>query len=134
MPNDRLRIETVRNTPAGTSVKVTIVDGSQGYVLEQHLYDEQRRRIASAVAGGHRLDPLSGLVMPTSVQIDCPTAQLNIRITLGNVQINRLTGESPALWTIPNIPGSPMVDISDPQFRQYPQAQSAAATRPQGQQ
>ena len=32
--------------------------------------------------------------MPTVVQIDCPPAQLSLRIDLGNVEINRLVGRS----------------------------------------
>ena len=58
LPNDRLRIDTIRNTPEGPVTKITIVDGSQGWVLEQHLFDARRRLLASSVASGHRRDPL----------------------------------------------------------------------------
>ena len=54
LPNDRLRIDTIRNTPEGPVTKITILDGSQGWVLEQHLYDAHRRLVASSVASGHR--------------------------------------------------------------------------------
>ena len=110
LPNDRLKIDTIRNTPEGPVTKVTIVDGSQGWVLEQHVYDVRRRLVASSIASGHRRDPLTGLVMPTVVQIDSPQAQLSMRIDLGNVEINRLTDDRPALWTMPNIPGTPLVE------------------------
>ena len=58
LPNDRLRIDTIRNTPEGPMTKVTILDGSQGWVLEQHLYDARRRLVARSIASGHRQDPL----------------------------------------------------------------------------
>ncbi len=128
LPNDRLRIDTIRNTPEGPMVKITILDGSQGWVLEQYLYDAHRRLVARSIASGHRQDPLSGVVMPTVVQIDSPAAKLSLRIDLGNVEINRLAGDRTALWSMPSVPGSPAVDIGDPNF-QFPTPPMAATTR-----
>ena len=61
--------------------------------------------MARSIASGHRRDPLTNLVMPTVVQIDSPQAQLSLRIDLGNVEINRLSDDRPALWQMPSIPG-----------------------------
>ena len=105
LPNDRLRIDTDRDTPEGPMKKITILDGSQGWVLEQYLYDAHRRLVARSIASGHRRDPLSGLVMPTVVQIDSPPAKLSLRIDLGNVEINRLSGDRTKLWSMPSYPG-----------------------------
>jgi len=132
LPNDRLRIDTTRDTPEGPVKKVTIVDGSQGWILEQHLYDAGRRLVARSIASGHRRDPLSDLVMPTVVQIDYPAAQLSMRIDLGNVEINRLSGDRTAMWSMPSIPGTPAVDMGDPnfQFPSPPPATAATSRRP----
>jgi hypothetical protein len=112
LPNDRLRIDTIRNTSCGPVKKVTILDGSQGWVLEQHLFDANQRLVASSKASGHRRVPLTGLIMPTTVSLNCPTAQLDMQINLGNVEINRLSADSASLWAMPNYPGSPLVDLS----------------------
>lgn len=114
---DRLRIDTIRNTPQGPIKKVTIVDGSQGWVLEQHVFDAQQRLVASAVAGQHRRDPLSGLVMPKTVNIHCPPAQFSMLIDLGNVEINRLSADSSTLWQMPSYPGASVVDLSNPNLQ-----------------
>jgi hypothetical protein len=127
--NDRLRIDTTRDTPEGPVKKVTIIDGSQGWVLEQYLYDARRRLVARSVASGHRRDPLSNLVMPTVVQIDYPAAQLSMRIDLGNVEINRLSDDRPALWSMPSIPGTPLVNMGDPNFH-FPEPQPVTAAAP----
>ncbi len=125
LPNDRLRIDTIRNTPGGPVTKVTILDGSQGWILEQYLYDAQRRLLARSIASGHRRDPLSGLIMPTVVEIHCPAAQLTMRIDLGNVEINRPSGDPASLWSMPNEPNTPLVNMADPAFRP-PMAPAAA--------
>lgn len=116
-PNDKLRIDTIRNTPDGPVTKITILDGSQGWILEQHIFDAKRQLVASSVASQHRRDPLSGLVMPKVVSINCPSAQLAMRIDLGNVEINRLSGDPAALWSMPSYPGASVVDIGDPNFQ-----------------
>ena len=128
LPNDRLRIDTIRNTPEGPTAKITILDGSQGWVLEQHQYDAHRRLVARSIASGHRQDPLTGLVMPTVVQIDSPAAQLSLRIDLGNVEINRLSGDRASLWTMPTISNTPAINIGDPNF-QFPTQPMPTATR-----
>jgi len=113
LPNDKLRIDTIRNTPQGPVTKITILDGSQGWILEQYVFDARRQLVASSVASGHRRDPLSGLVMPTVVQIKCPPAQLDMRIDLGNVEINRLSSEAGALWSMPSYPNAAVVNLAE---------------------
>jgi len=127
MPNDRLRIDTILNTPDGPMTKTLVIDGSQGWVLEQHLFDAQRRLVASSVAGGHRRDPLSGLVMPTTVSLNCPSAQWRMRIDLGNVEINRSVGDPGALWSMPSYPNAPLVDLCAPGALPPPVAQRGPA-------
>ena len=117
LPDERLRIDTIRNTPEGPLTKTTIVDSSQGWVLEQHLFDARQQLLASSVAGGHRQDPLSGLIMPTTVSIDLPPSKLRLRIDLGNVEINRLSGDRNSLWSMPSYPGAAPVNLADPNFR-----------------
>ena len=37
-----------------------------------------------------------------------------MRIDLGNVEINRLAGDPVTLWSMPNYPNMPTVDMADP--------------------
>ncbi len=117
LPDERLRIDAIRNTPEGPLTKITIIDSSQGWVLEQHLFDARQQLLASSVASGHRRDPLSGLIMPTAVSINCPPSKLAMRMELGNVEINRLSGDRASLWSMPSYPGAVPVNLADPNFR-----------------
>jgi hypothetical protein len=119
LPNDRLEIRAVRETPTGPTTRITIIDAVRAYVLEQYVYDAQGRLLASAIAEGYRRDPLTALAMPTAVRISVPPAQLSLRIDLGNVQINRFGG-NPELWEMPRFAGYPAIDLGDPRLRLAP--------------
>jgi len=116
LPNDRWRIRTIRNTPEGPVTKVIVLDGAQGWILEQHLSDAQGRLMASAFTSKHRQDPLSGLTMPTVVQVNCPRAKFSMQLDLGNAEINpsRLASNPGQLWTMPSYPNTRLVDLANP--------------------
>ena len=113
LQGDRLELRTIRETPDGPVTKVTIFDAAQGWILEQHIVNAQGVPTASAVASQHRRDPLSGLVMPGTVVINCPAAQFSIRIDLGPVEINRLGANAVELWQMPQISGTPAVNLAN---------------------
>ena len=93
-PDGRLEILTIRQTPCGPTTKKTVVDATTALVHEQHLYDYQGRIVASAVVREHRLDPLTSLVMPKVVDLQCPQAQLSMQVNLGNTTINQPVGNA----------------------------------------
>lgn len=110
-PDGRLEIHTIAETPTGINKKVTIVDQAYGWVLAQHLYDSRNNLLLTVTAEDHRRDPLSGLVMPEKVRIECPQSQFRMTVDLGNVEINTLASDSGQLWSMPNYRGSPAVDL-----------------------
>jgi len=113
-PDGLIEVRTIRDTPQGPSTRIVVVDPVRGWVVQQHVLDTQNQLVASATASGHRRDPLSNLVLPRVVQIDCPAAQFSMRIDLGNVAINTLGPDRDALWTMPAFPGAQRVDLSGP--------------------
>ena len=129
---NRLEIRTIRETPQGPTTRVTIIDAASAWIMEQHVYDAQGRLQASSVAEAYRRDPLSGLYMPSAVRLNCPVAGFSMRIELGNVQVNRTLDNPGELWTVPSFPGTPMVDLCDPNLRPAPAAALPAGASPQG--
>lgn len=127
-PGGRLEIRTIRETIDGPTTKITLVDGATGVVLEQHVYDAQRRLVASALASRHRRDPLADRIMPGVVEIHCPRAQFSMRLDLGNVRINRPLGNPAELWAMPALGDTPMVDLSDPNLRLAPSGSPGTPT------
>ncbi len=132
LQGDRLELRTVRETPDGPVTKVTIFDAAQGWILEQHILNAKGVPMASAIASQHRRDPLSGLVMPGVVVVNCPSAQFSIRIDLGLVEINRMAGNTAELWKMPQITNTPAVNLADPNFRPLASQQPAVMSPPPG--
>lgn len=128
--NHRIQVRTIRETPEGPETKITIIDPVSAWVMEQHVYDGHGRLKASAVAEGYRRDAYSGLYMPAAVRVSCPAANFSLRLDLGSVQVNRLAGNPGELWTAPTVPGTPMVDLGDP--NQRPGGTARAPSSPPG--
>jgi len=122
----RLEVRTVRQTADGPATKRTIVDGTTGVVVEQSVYDAQGKLVTHARTSRHRRDPMSGLIMPRVVEIDCPRAQFSMRLDLGNVRINPPEGIPAELWGMPTFPDTPMVDLGNPNLQLAPSSPYAA--------
>lgn len=91
--------------------KITIVDDSRGWVLEQHLFDNANRPLASAIGSGFQYDPATGASLPRVVQVHLPSAQLSFTLETDRRVINQLQGDPNQLWTIPQITGVPLVNL-----------------------
>jgi hypothetical protein len=124
----RLEIRTLRNTPDGPSTKITVLDRVHGLVLEQHALDSRNQPLASAFASQHRRDPLSGLAMPTVIDVRLPPQQTTLHINLGTVQINRPIPNPEQLWAMPTGQGMPPIDLCNPNQAPPPGSQPPAVS------
>lgn len=111
---NRLQVRSVRHGPAGDITKTTVIDSRTGAVLEQHLYDARGYRLASAITSRHHRDPTTGALLPRHIEIQCPGTQLDLQIDLDEMQINSLGPQSVGLWTKPEYPGYPNVNLAQP--------------------
>lgn len=127
LSNGALEVRTTRQTPGGPALKRTVLDPRTACVLEQHVYDAQNRLVASAVTSQHRRDPLSGLIMPKTVHLQCPQVGFTMTVNLGNVAINSPQVIPPESWVMPNYPGYETLDLCDPTLRLLP-ASSASSS------
>lgn len=116
----RLRISTWVQTGQGRLLKMTEVDDSQGWVLAQYLYNERQQPVGSATASNHGRDPVTGVVLPARIQIETPATdaspRISLRLDLRNVRVNQAS-LPPQLWTMPNYPGYPPLNLADPALR-----------------
>lgn len=114
LPDGRLEVRTFRESPQGLKIRLAILDPEQGWVVEQHLYDESGRRLATALASEHRRDPASDVVLPRRISLEWPPAKLTLTLDLREVEINRAIASDPELWTKPSIPDAAEIDLADP--------------------
>jgi hypothetical protein len=93
--------------------KVLVLDGGSGWILEQHLLDPQGQLIASAISSKHLRDPISGATLPRRTEIRWPSAGTQLTLELNDLEINP-TSLGADLWTKPEYPGFPNVDVTQP--------------------
>lgn len=111
-PDGTLEIRSRSITQAGDRFRVTVVEQTHGWVLQQHLHTADGRHLASAYESGHRYDPETGVSLPTRIEIQMPLARLSLKIDVGDVVINQPVGDPQAMWSRPNPPGVPLVDLA----------------------
>lgn len=131
----RLMLRSYLPAAHGYLTKQTVVDEREGLVLEQHLYDERGQLLASALASNHARDPLSGVTLPSRVEVHLPAtrsaAAFSLRLDLRNVMVNYLPDDPDKFWTMPEIPGAREIDLADPRLH-APPANTATAPPPIG--
>jgi hypothetical protein len=110
----RLEIRSVRPSASGAGHKITVVDESAGWVLEQHLYDVRGQLVASATASAHQRDPVHGVTLPRHVDIYWPAQQMQLKIDIRELEVNTLGPNSAHLWEQPAYEGYANVDLADP--------------------
>lgn len=114
LAGQRWEIRQRRQTPDGPVTKVLVVDGQYGFIMAQYMYDTQGRLLVSAVSYDHRREPVSGLVLPRTVEVSVPRSGMAFRLTLGNAKINQPIPSPSLVWNMPVYPGYPMVNLADP--------------------
>jgi hypothetical protein len=106
----------IRDTTGQGSTKIVVLDGTYGWLRELHTYDGQGRLLASAMASKHRYYPLGapdqGISLPHHIDVQLPTAQLSFQLDVDLYSINPPYGANPQLWLMPQIEGSPPINVA----------------------
>jgi hypothetical protein len=107
-----LELRSWMQSSLGTLQRVTVVDARRAWVVEQHVYDQAGKTLlASAVAETHRYYPVEQVSLPEMLSIRLPTAGIAMKINLGTMQINQLSGDRAQLWALPTFEGYPQYDL-----------------------
>jgi hypothetical protein len=100
--------------PPEELVKSTILDGTTGLVIEQHLFTAAGVRLASVRTTRHRVDATSGAALPHLVEVSWPASEVEFTLELTAITTNVPTGDPGQLWQMPAYPGYAPVDLADP--------------------
>ncbi len=113
----RSRIVPAGDTSAGADgelLKSTILDGTTGLVIEQHLFTASGERMASCRTTKHRVDPQSGAALPRFVEVSWPTSGIEFQLELTTISTNTPSTDPGQLWQMPAYEGYTPVDLADP--------------------
>ena len=114
LADGRLEIRSRLSSPDGELLKSTLVDGTTGLVLEQHLFTPTGERLASVRTTQHRVDPTSGAALPRRVEVSWPASDVNFTLDLKAVTTNMPTSDPGQLWQMPAYEGYEPIDLADP--------------------
>lgn len=110
----RVEIRSKSRGPGPVTSRILVIDDSRGVVLEDHLYDPQGVRLASAVLSKHVRDPASGATLPRHVEIQWPPAQFELSVDMADLHINQLSADPRELFTRPTYSGYTEIDLAQP--------------------
>jgi hypothetical protein len=110
----RIEIRSRIAAPDGDLFKSTLLDGTTGLVVEQHLFSAQGERLASVRTSRHRVDPASGAALPHLVEISWPASGVEFSLDVTSYAVNAPATDPTQLWQMPAYPGYEPVDLADP--------------------
>jgi hypothetical protein len=129
--NNRVEIKSRSRVPGKGMSRITIIDDSRGIVLEEHLYDPQGTRLATAVLSKHFHDPASGATLPRHVEIQWPSAQFNLSVDMADLHVNQLPADPRQFFAKPTYSGYNEVDLAHPNNQLTPSANGQYHAPPQ---
>lgn len=121
-------------TPAGHLTKITVIESTRGWIVEQHVYDATNQHLASAFASGFQYDERSGVSLPRQVEIRLPPANMAFTLKTERHLVNQIVGDDSQLWSIPKMDGYPYVDLANPAGMPAASSQELASPNPYYQQ
>ena len=114
LADGRLEVRSRLAGPDGEVAKSTIIDGTTGLVLEQHLFTASGERLASVRTTQHRVDPPSGAALPRSVEVSWPASGVEFQLELSSITTNMPPADPGQLWQMPSYEGYKPIDLADP--------------------
>ena len=114
LPDGRLEIRSRIAASDGELLKSTILDGTTGLVIEQHLFTATGERLASCRTTRHRVDPHSGAALPRFVEVSWPASGIEFQLELAAISTNVPSTDPGQLWQMPAYEGYEPVDLADP--------------------
>ena len=114
LTDGRIEIRTTMAGPDGAMRKSTILDGTTGLVLEQHLFTPTGERLASVRTSRHRVDPPSGAALPRLVEVSWPASGGEFQLELTSISTNMAPADPGQLWQMPSYEGFQPIDLADP--------------------
>lgn len=92
--------------------KVTTIDLCHGVILEHALYNKQNQLMARAALSEHHFEPATGAVIPNRIDLEWPQTNMAMTLSLGRIQVN--PPMSPQMFTMLQMPNTPVIDLGKP--------------------
>ena len=113
-PDGACEVRTRLERRGSVFTRVLMIDGTYGFIKEQHVLDASGRLMAVARCSKHRPYPDSGVTLPHRIHIELPPAQLAFQLEVSSYSINKLSGDATELFSLPlNLNGYHLVNLAE---------------------
>jgi hypothetical protein len=130
LSDGRIEIRSQLQSPEGELTRSTLLDGTTGLVLEQHLFSPSGERLASVRTTRHRVDQTSGAALPREIDVSWPASGIDFQLSIASLTTNAAPGDPGLLWQMPAYEGYEPVDLADPSVVIRPQGLESPSGQP----
>lgn len=112
-PEGFLRLYSMRQTPSGRNIRVTLIHPQQGTIQQQALYDSQNQLIAYTDSKDYRSFPERGISLPEKIEMYLFQSgqQTKMVIETSDYQFDSLYGDPNQMWGMPQPEGIQSVNL-----------------------
>lgn len=112
-----IRLVSEHTLPSGQPVKkVVVVDACHGRVMEHSTYDANNRPLIRVRMGDHRIDKVTGALLPRYVKLDWPQQEMSMEMTILQLEVNPPAIPS-VVWQMPQMDKTAVVNLGGPPGR-----------------
>ena len=126
-PDGRFEIRTYRNHGADLNIRVSVIDPTYGWVVQQAMYDGTRRLIAYADSIKYQHYPEFNVNLPSRIELtafDATGGKLKIVVDASSFKINSIYGDPQTLWSMPDPGNVRLINLATGQLQSDPQMES----------
>ncbi len=109
-----LRLVTIRQTPNGPNYRDALIHARQGTVLQQALYDGQKRLLAYTDSLDYKSFPKQGVSLPEKIEMHLFNngQKTKMVIETSDYQFDSLYGDPAQMWDLPEPSGVEKIDLT----------------------
>ena len=113
-PEGNLKLYSIRQTPNGRNIRVTLIHPKNGTVLQQALYDSQNRLLAYTDSMDYKSFPKQGVSLPEKIEMHLFSngQKSKMVIEASDYQFDSLYGDPIQMWALPKPNGVPAIDLT----------------------
>lgn len=113
-----VQIRSQIRTPRGNLLRILEVEPQRALIVQQQIYDANRRLLAVADTSDFVYDELQGVSLPRKIAIKLPPAGMSFEFAVDSYTLNQPPSDPLTLWSMPEFTGHQYRNLANPEEMQ----------------